>query len=458
MKSEKIQINEIIAMEAKAFDIEDADKNRIASKNRNSTYLFRDSEFFSRQTNAVIEEDDTTNFFNAVNQTDCTWTIHDELRLQSVDSLHYEIISYHTNIHQKNRFVKARPNTLKSDRPVANYVHFNSNPRLSESYSINGFNCSSEIEKIHSKSSLPEAKVLWIDILDITILDELAETFGIHALCKLGFKDLRTRPNVTATDAGTLLTLCYFIMDKENNNFYTSMVKAYIYIKNNVVITFETTLMSNVDSHTVANSYVQNNPLMKAGLKKESFATKAVLSGWKHITTKCVDIGPMFIFYEMLNEIICIQDPILEFISRSSFYFKQNMHVNIKYRQKMLFMKKINTIRSTISMLHTYFDSNKGVVKILSTAFADVEKAYLQSLLSQVDQTVIGIFSTANSVQPSSDSIKQGMRQVPYLLDALDSICFVCECLENERVNVNALVDALDKINALRANNASVSC
>lgn len=418
---------------------------------------------------SLLEEDDSKYFSNVALEYDATWTLNDELRLQAVDALHFRTLEYHNIVHQKNRLIpvastfhqasmskfsfKTMKNLIPEDfnSPVCNYAINKSEKLLSSdkfdatSSELKYSNYFERMKGLKDKCSDNDV-ILWINILDISILDRLSECFNIHQLCVNAFKDLRTRVNITVTGTGTLISLCYFVMGKDGDKVFTSMLKSYVYISGNIIITFETELMCSLDDHRYLDGH------------HVSYATSIVMQRWAKMVTKACEIGPLYIFYELSTEMLYMQDPLLEFLSRSSFYFKKNMHLNMTHRQKVRFMKKIHTIDSSIQMIQTYFKNNKDVFNTLTISSSRKESKILQNTFKKYPSNKFLVLEEQSNelIHVVNEKIDD-FASDPYLLDLLDSFSFMCECIEDERINVARLIDALDKINILRANNASVS-
>eukprot|EP01034_Spumella_vulgaris_P024737 gene24737-31114_t len=98
-----------------------------------------------------------------------------------------------------------------------------------------------------------------------------------------------------------------------------------------------------------------------------------VLDRWTSLTKHTSELGPLCLFYEIATEAMNQQDSLIEFFSRTLFFFKKKTNLSLSHRKKVAFMRKMHIVISGIQLIHFNIQSvadiiNKLVLKAESSA------------------------------------------------------------------------------------------
>lgn len=364
---------------------------------------------------------DETRFF--LSEYGGIWTVTDELRLQTLDALHSRTLEYHNNSYQR-LMLQSNLDAIKSSESgfVCDAMIFSDSNPTSKPYQASIQQILLAIEKFRSSQ---DSSVLWINLQDFSVFPAIAEFLKMNPVCISNFSDVRANSMFIPTPNGTLLSTLYFHLNAISST--ATMIKQFIYMTNNIVLTYETEVMGNIE-----------NPV-DVGFSMT--ACNAVLNKWETIRSLVISLGPMQLLYELIMESINMQGTVIEFISRSLFYFKTNIDAKLRYPEKLEFLKKIHTIDSVLNMLGSYYARNKDSVGCL----VDLMKenggriCNAESLRDKINESL--------PIQPFA----------PILSDLMQSYDFTCECVEDEKVENRRLHDALEVLTTIRANKASVN-
>lgn len=350
------------------------------------------------------------------------WTINDQKKLISMNKLYMRSLDYHRNVHTKESplFLVNQAmdgidaQTFDSAAILANVITFSADKskRLLHpmNYSqLHGF-CQS-IAKPGAKArgmseesftsasvSDPAAKdYYWIHLRDLNALDVISGHLKMHDLIHAGFHDLRAHSTLIPNENEMLMT--HVICALEDLVF--RMYKMYIYLRDNVMITFEVELFPNLDEVEDPASYITSSMIDAVNQTRRTAATSVPPPGadsvvsplasvdnahsslptsdgstgrtmstsspfvstvtdrimqlfFKNITKlkrKVLELGVVYIVYEISMQVLTFYDGSIEFAASSLAYFNRIVHLNLLHRERMALMKKIHMLSAGISLL-----------------------------------------------------------------------------------------------------------
>ncbi len=336
---------------------------------------------------------------------------------------------YNSNNNNNNN--SNRSSTLQAaSQPTSDSIHANAKdfPRVVTAEGLH--NAITKFEPV-------DHGFIWINLLELGAVPMLAKLFNLHPLCVAGFSDIRTNAVLLPTATSTFVSLLYFDL---NASSQANMVKQYFCVGKSFLITFEVEVMGTEEEEE--NSYL-------------SSANMLTMNRVDKIHRMCVEVGPLYLMYEIVMESIAIQGTVLEFISRSLFYFKCNVTVKLKYRKKLDILKKLHVIQEVVHMMFNYMVRNKDVLQ----SFADDLRIHSsKSVHGQVNGRVQNIVREALPTPSANrDLCLSNSLHGPFFVDLIDSYVYMCENIDNERDESNRLHNAIDVLNNMRQSNASVS-
>jgi hypothetical protein len=344
-----------------------------------------------------------------------TWTAIDQARLLSIDGLQTRTLEYHNNVHQ--RMPELAPTAQPTPNDVVAQILICRASISERPFPATPKTIASVVQRF--KSSAEDRSIIWINMLNLSILPTLRECFQISRLCAENFYDLRCHSSITQTaDGSCLVSICHFFMSPLT--FKAQMFKIFVYISPCVVITYTAELMPENED------YVENSAT-------ESSVCNSLLSKWETFSNRCYELGAFYIFYRLAAECLTFQDPILEFFSRTLFYFKGQLKLSLSHQEKVAFMKKMHITMSGIHLL------DRNTVKILGLIRDLSQKATNSKILPLISNELL-----SKEIQP-------------YIYDLHDLFLFADDCLNTLCIESDILSRTMDNISQLRANNNAVS-
>ncbi len=415
----------------------DHDQQRIF---RESTIILTELE------NKPIASIDGDNLFQTNYETN--WTISDQHRLLAMDRLQARTLEYHNNVHQRTA-TNSSESSAEMDDIVAQIL-FCSSHGSERPFTTTKANFSSVLTQIKQKEQTKlKGATSWIHLFDLSELHSLDETFGMHPLCAASFRDLRCHSNIVMSSSGFVVSICYFQMN--SCNFNVQMFKLYCYVSNGLIVTFIAELMPETEAAHMSGHDGETDD-------SDDLATNicsAVLDRWTKIIKRCSELGPLYLFYELATEALNQQDSLIEFFSRTLFYFKKKTNLSLSHRNKVAFMRKMHIVISAIQLIQFNIESISAIIDKL--VLKAESSAANHTLSTDGNSTPHGSTSRGSSVMPLISDSLVGREQLPYLYDLQDLSDFLTACLLNEAHEAKILTDAMDSISQLKANNTAVS-
>ena len=376
-----------------------------------------------------------------------TWTISDQHRLLAIDRLQTRTLEYHNNVHHKADFHHVT-STAENDDVVAQIL-FCSLKGSDRPFPVTKGKLPSTLNQIRSKEN--DKSLTWIHLFDLSEFEKLASHYDIHPLCCTGFRDLRSHSNIVqSSNGGFIASLCFFQMS--SSNLKVQLFKLYCYMAKGVTITFIAELMP--DTEVAAGEGEEDDDT------NTNCVCSIVMDKWMSIMKRCCEMGPMYICYEIASEAIRQQDTLVEFFSRTLFFFKKKTSLSLSHRKKVAFMRKMHIVISAIQLVEFNTESvmdlfKRLVIKAEESAAISMENSH--SHPDSSDAPVMPALRQHSMQLPLISASLVGGAQLPYLYDVLDGYEFADDCLKRELNEARVLTAAMDAVTQLKANNTAVS-
>ena len=450
------------------------------------------------------------NFFSI--GTKINWTHADHSRLQSIDELHTRLLEYHNNVHARGingldgivggRSIPTGPmspiRNVKGD-VVAQVMHFSTEYNqevpclLNQSELVVYLDKQKIVSSDGSSLSGNPSELLWIHAKNPSVLGTVAGKFEIHDLCFAGFSDLRAFSSFIPVPGAVFMSFCTFLLDGTNVN----MFKVFCYVSKNLVITFEREIMPDL---LAVDGPMQDN------------VCASVMAKYHRIRKNCAQLGGVHLMYILALEGLALHDSIVDFFSRTLYYFKQKVTTRQYHKQKLRIAKQMHMVSVAVVMIKNSINhSETSFVRLLSGAMTGtfsiksatqgLKEREQQSKQLKEDEAAAAkarITHTTpekkknpdnnnNDNDNEKDKDKSGSgglmlvlpggqrtsittdpripllspiglllpEHTPYLLDLVDSYKFTNHLLNTELEEVQALTGAMDALTTLRSINTS---
>lgn len=319
-----------------------------------------------------------------------TWTLADERRLQSIDALHTRLLEFHNNVHVRciDEFLEQQmieislqtlyDTNLRSIYDSKNTLKHNTNggaPTDASSFNNNRVDVSTKLAAailsgadivaqvcfaksgsknpkslnqngvtplcnlptplsresldnflnlIRDSEDLNEDIFLWIHVTDRFVLKDLAIRYDIHELCLSGFADFRAHSSFIPVAGGCFVSFCTFVMIGTD----ISMTKVFAYLSKGLCITYEKGI----------------HPVASCSVKQQSIIVARVVEKYNSLLLKLLKHGPVYLLYSLAHHALILQDSIIDFFSRTLYYFKQMVHTRLHHRDKLKIHRKMHII------------------------------------------------------------------------------------------------------------------
>lgn len=382
------------------------------------------------------------------------WIVSDQIRLQAVDKLVTRTLEYHNNIHRRviyNRLL-VLPSHQLSDDTVAYCASTAAPPPRSN-------NLDSKHFQTVTRSALPDTLQLirqrtlqqqegkghlsWVHLLDLSPLSDTVRALELDPQCTAHFIDMRHHSSMVPTMDGCCMSLCYFQMDEQSMQVH--LFKLYFYLSKGLVLTYVVELMPElqgravVGSHHVSSSNGSSSPpqLLEDHFSPIDVVCNAVFDRWERSVSRIekYDLGPLFVFCELAQEAITAHDSLMEFLSRTLFFFKYKTSFRLTYRRKTQFMRRSHVVQQALTTLEA------NTARVLAVV-ADLKAA-----------------AAGGSMNPSSawwSSSVLHRHDLAAIHDLHSNFVFMQDCLQAKVHELAILKNITDGVSILRANNGAL--
>lgn len=367
-------------------------------------------------------------------------------------------LEYHNNIHRRviyNRLL-VLPSHQLSDDTVAYCASTAAPPPLSN-------NLDSKHFQTVTRSALPDTLQLirqrtlqqqqqqgkghlsWVHLLDLSPLSDAVRVLELDPQCTAHFIDMRHHSSMVPTADGCCVSLCYFQMDEQSMQVH--LFKLYFYLSKGLVLTYVVELMPELQGRAVVGSHHAssiNSSSIPPQLLEDHFSPidavcNAVFDRWERSVSRIeqYDLGPLFVFCELAQEAITAQDSLMEFLSRTLFFFKYKTSFRLTYRRKTQFMRRSHVVQQALTTLGANTARVLAVVADLKAAVA------------------------GGSMNPSSSSAWWSSsvlhrHDLSAIHDLHSNFVFMQDCLQAKVHELTILKDIVDGVSILRANNGAL--
>jgi len=286
-----------------------------------------------------------------------------------------------------------------------------------------------------------ELPLLWIHISDPSILEEIGNRYGLHELVISGFSDLRAYSSFMPTPTGLFVSFCSFVMI--GTDVY--MNKCYLFMGDRLVITHEREIHPDVSSSgELGGSVLAGRELIFPRIVDKVEREKSIMERLQRH-------GQVYLLYLYTQQVLNMQDSIIDFFSRTLYYFKQVVHTRLHHREKLKIHRKMHIVAVSIGMLQKSVELNIETFNSLLRACSGL------TLIAATPPVAVNLGATDNTATAGNttliSSMLQGIvteRHLPYLLDLCDAFKFANHCLTSEFEETLALDKAMDSITSLR--------
>ena len=349
----------------------------------------------------------------------------DQQRLNSLDRLFHRSLEFHNNIHN----FKAT-----SIPPISSVLtHGDANKNCDDTVGLkfyqlpkgasglcgelNGTVMVSELRNFLSKVPQNDIDgILWLHIKELKVLQPIAEHFAIHELCWTHFFDLRAHSNAVAVSDALSVSICTLQMQNDKSRLY----KVYGYVSSGLFISFERELIPDV---------ISEDELKDSDT--ESLVSEALEKRISNIAQLSKTLGGTYILYELVMECLVLSNPVLEYLSRSVYYLRQQVHKRQTYTQRKAAHRQIHILLSVSHMLDRHISEWTREV----TSFL-LKTSIVHGLLDE------SLVSSAHR---------------PFFHDMADSYSYRSLCLKNVHTDLRTVLETLESIVNIRSQQTSVN-
>lgn len=202
-------------------------------------------------------------------------------------------------------------------------------------------------------------------------------------------------------------------------------------------------------------------------------------------TPHLMGLGTMLLVYEIAMEALHVQDDIVEFFSRTLFYFKQKVHIHLKHAEKLIIHRKMHIVIAALHImssnisecalcfmrlldpppsLKTMIKSNASVYRGSNhrgnTSFDSHSFSGGASTGSALASAAMGgthlgersvLTSTVDQTQSLSDEF------IPYMYHLMDTYDYAKQCIGNSIESAKALHQTMDAVAQLRTDHTATT-
>ena len=372
------------------------EKEKIKKIKQRRSYSYHDDSFVNRM---LLSSADLA-----------VWTVNDQKKLASLDDLYDRSMEFHRNVHSKDTPLTALPDVsmvhgtpdFESSDIVANVVTLSNNKSknlLQTMHYSQFYSFAHAYLKNPSKSKI-DPEYYWIHLKDLNVLDFLMNLFRMHEIIAATFHDLRQHTNFIRNENELFFTNVICCLDGINFR----MFKFYLYLRGNVLITYEVELFPNLEedreeqeknsSNSSSNkqnqnpTYSESQPAISKDGGQSDLPSFSVgpLSSISSTTTHTIDppgpaitatvtarqadkimqfffmniaklkkkvfeLGVFYMVYEISQYFLSQYDSTIEFISSSLKYFNRIVPLNLLHRERMKIQIKLHMLSAGTSLI-----------------------------------------------------------------------------------------------------------
>jgi hypothetical protein len=187
----------------------------------------------------------------------------------------------------------------------------------------------------------------------------------------------------------------------------------------------------------------------------------------------------VYLMYSLALQSLSLQDPIIDFFSRTLYYFKQKVTTRQFHKDKLMIARQMHAVAMAVTMVkNSIMHAEDTFVRLLSGAMTGTFTTDDPDALEGEEEEEDGGAKSVHKEKPKGLGVVQisGVQgkvsvaprlpllapngllvadHTPYLLDIVDSYKFMNHLLQTELEEVQALTSAMDALTTLRSINTS---
>lgn len=290
------------------------------------------------------------------------WTINDQMRLVALDALHAKEKEFHNLIPSFDSLAiidLTKENCLLDDLAFK-VVFCSTDPNETSKFYGKAKEINSntvivqqplcfthrDMNAILPALDLPKDGFLWIQLQDLASLNEITSKYNLHTMVKTSFTDLRTRSTyiLIKQDHSFVLSLTYCHLRSSGSS--CAIAKLFIYVSKSLVMTYESEVLKveddNDDDFPDLETLMYNQDIINS-----------INSKLDHLLPELKTHGVTYLLYSLAMEGLRLQDPLVEFCSRSiSFHKKLLDKVQNDINNSFIF-RKVRILESSLVLIRS---------------------------------------------------------------------------------------------------------
>lgn len=185
--------------------------------------------------------------------------------------------------------------------------------------------------------------VLWIQLQDLSTLNDVSAIYDLHPMVKVAFADLRARATYVSIVPGESFVLTLTFCHLQTNGQHCGIAKLFVYVSKKVVITYE--------SEVLAVSEESDNILNMDVYVYDQQIVNAINSKLEFLLPELCRYGNSFLLYNLALEGLRLGDPLVEFCSRSISFHKQLVDKVQNDINNSFIFRKVRILESSLVLI-----------------------------------------------------------------------------------------------------------
>ncbi len=346
--------------------------------------------------------------YDAISRQEVYWSIRDQPKLISIDSLCRRVAELHKNQFTFRLGDQSQIQELLDPIDPASLSHVVD----IAVYPSNGESCyRTHLTFAGVKPRLDHldrsAGVVWVHVRDLRALPTVLDSLGVNPFAASLFNDTRCHSSISAFATGIFASMCYLKMNCDAAELY----KIYYYSKDQLMITFERELCGDDSSEqSIAtrdrvSAYISDqhgfgdaaiDALLKVMREIQRPALEAGVCTDVMSRVKCTAsvggsaIDSVYLLYQIGIRSLFFSEEFIESLTRTISYLKTRVfRTRIRTREYMNIFRDLNVLRVSLRLsLRLVSESDNSMEAILNKSSAEFE-LYRQDCLNSLDQRLL---------------------------------------------------------------------
>ena len=264
--------------------------------------------------------------------------------------------------------------------------------------------------------------VLWIQLQDLSTLNDISAVFKLHPMVKTSFTDLRARSTFVSIDPNKLFVLTLTFCHLRTNGQHCGIAKLFVYVSKNVIITYESEVLS-------VSEETHDDILNMEYYRYDQEIVNAINNKLDFLLPELCNYGTPFLLYNLAIEGLRLQDQLVEFCSRSISFHKQLVDKVQNDINNSFIFRKVRILESSLVLI----------------------KSQIVTSVNAIDRCMGG--SGKNVRYESNNELKNdeqlNYRTDPYLNYALDAYYYVEDTIIRKVDEVQGLHSDMESLSQL---------